>query len=283
MGTPARPATRAYVIRAQEIRPGWTLLYASTLGLTLFAAALRGFIALALLWLTFFILGWPRGSVQTLAYVVAYGPLALSLATLVLPLGGWLWQQQIGGRSPSGRERLIYEDALAVLAEADPHVRPPQRWFVLDDPVPNAAAYANTLMLTRGLIDSGSLEAVLAHELGHLNSSDSRLSAALHRMTTQPRQKLRFPFTTLGFAFSGALAVWLTATPWSAYWRGREFAADEYAAALGQGRALASFLETNALEHDLPVPFMWISAESHPSTEHRIDRLLALAVAADAD
>src|SRR2546422_895720 len=99
MGTPARPATRAYVIRAQEIRPGWALLYVCTLGLALFAAALRGLIAYVILWLTFFILGWPRGSVQTLAYVFAYGPLALSLATLILPLGGWLWQQQIrGGR-----------------------------------------------------------------------------------------------------------------------------------------------------------------------------------------
>ncbi len=55
-----------------------------------------------------------------LAFVIAYGPLALSLATLILPLGGWWWQQQAGGRSPSQRERLIYEDAFATLRHTNP-------------------------------------------------------------------------------------------------------------------------------------------------------------------
>jgi Zn-dependent protease with chaperone function len=273
MGTPARPATRAYVISAQEIRPGWVLLYACTLGLGVIAGALRGLVAYPLLWLVFLIFGWPRGSVQTLAYVIGYGPLALSLATLVLPLGGWLWQQQVGGRSPSERERLIYEDALTILKVRDPQLRPPRRWFVLDGQLPNAAAYADTLMLTRGLIESGHLEAVLAHELGHLNSSDSRLAAALHRMTTQPRRRLRFPFTTLGFVLSGALAVYVSCMPWASYWRTREFAADDYAASVGQGLALARFLQLHALENDLPVPFMWLTQESHPYSEHRIDNL----------
>jgi Zn-dependent protease with chaperone function len=274
MGTPARPATRAYVIRAQEIRPGWVLLYACTAGLGFIAGLLRGFVALPVVWLTFLILGWPTGApMQTLLYVIAFGPLALSLATLVLPLGGWLWQQQVGGRSPSERERLIYDDALAILKVHDTHLRPPRRWFVLDESPPNAAAYADTLMLTRGLIDSGDLEPVLAHELGHLNSSDARLAAALHRMTTQPRRRLPSPFATLGFLLSGALAVWISRVPWASYWRTREFAADDYAASLGQGVALARFLSVHALENDLPVPFMWLSAESHPFSEHRIDEL----------
>jgi Zn-dependent protease with chaperone function len=211
--------------------------------------------------------------VHTLAWIAGYGPLIVSFATLILPLGGWLWQQRVGGRSPSERERLIYEDALAILAKSDPRLRPPQHWFVLDEQALNAAAYANTLMLTRGLIDSGYLEAVLAHELGHLNSSDSRLAAALHRLTTPPRRRLPFPLATLGFLVSGGLGAWLTRAPWAAYWRAREFAADEYAAKLGQGRSLARFLELNALENDLPVPFMWLTEQSHPFSEHRIDRL----------
>jgi hypothetical protein len=33
------------------------------------------------------------------------------------------------------------------------------------------------------------------------------------------------------------------------------------------------FLDTNALEHDLPVPFMWLTDTSHPYTEYRIDKL----------
>ena len=79
---------------------------------------------------------------------------------------------------------------------------------------------------------------------------------------------------TFGLIVSGGLGAWLMRTPWAAYWRTREFAADQYAASLGQGEALARFLDTNALEHDLPIPFAWLGKHSHPSTEHRIDRLL---------
>jgi Zn-dependent protease with chaperone function len=272
-GTPARPATRAYVIRAREIEPGWVSLYLCTLGLGFIAGLLRGFVALVLLWLIFLIMGWPSDLIQPLVYAIAFGPLALSVATLVLPLGGWLWRQQTGGRSPSERERLIYDDALTVLGRREPVLRPPRHWFVLDDPVPNAAAYADTLMITRGLIDSGHLEGVLAHELGHLNSSDSRMAAALHRMTTQPRRRLHYPFATLGFLLSGALTMWVARVPWASYWRQREFAADAYAARLGQGPNLARFLQVHALEGDIPVPFMWLSDWSHPYSEHRIDSL----------
>jgi Zn-dependent protease with chaperone function len=211
--------------------------------------------------------------VHTVAWIIGYGPLILSFATLLLPVGGWLWIQQSGGRTPSERERLLYEDALAVLTRADPQLRPPRRWFVLDEPSINAAAYADTLMLTRGLLESIFLEPVLAHELGHLNTSDARLAAALHRLTTPPRTRMPFPLRTISFLSSGALGVWITRTPWAAYWRAREFQADRYAAKLGQAQALARFLDTNALENDLPIPFMWLTEHSHPFTEHRIDQL----------
>jgi hypothetical protein len=58
------------------------------------------------------------------------------------------------------------------------------------------------------------------------------------------------------------------------YWRAREHHADLYAANLGQAQSLAMFLETNALEGDIPVPFIWLTDTTHPPTEHRIDRLL---------
>jgi len=270
MSTPARSA---YVISAQEIAPGWVLLYAVTFLLQFVCGLIRGIVLYPALWVIFTILGWSTSPVNSLLLVIAYGPLVLSLATLILPVGGWLWQQQSGGRAPSERERLIYEDALLVLSAEDSELRPPHRWFVLDEHYLNAAAYANTLMVTRGLLESGYFEPVLAHELGHLNSSDSRLTAALHRLTTPPRRRMRFPLAGVSFVVTGALAVWLTRTPWAAYWRSREFTADQYAAKLGQGQALASFLDTNALANDLPVPFVWLTEQSHPATEHRIDRL----------
>jgi len=271
--TPARPATSAYVISAQEIKPAWVGLYAFTFGLQFVNAAIRGLIAYPLFWLLFTILGWSTGIVQLLTYLAAYAPLALSFATLVLPLGGWLWQQQSGGRAPSERERLVYEDALAALTRADASLRPPRRWFVLDEPTLNAAAYADTLMLTRGLLESVHLQPVLTHELGHLNSSDGRLTAALHRMTTPPRTRVGRPLATIGFLASGGPAMWVMRLPWATYWRAREFAADHYAARLGQREALVRFLDDHALENDLPIPFMWLTQHSHPSTEHRIERL----------
>ena len=271
MATP--PATSRYVISAEEISPGWVLLYAVTFAIQLVFAGIRWLITYPLLWLVFTILGKSTAPVHPLALLIAFGPLALSFATLLLPVGGWLWRQQGGARTASERERLIYEDALAILTQARADLRPPRRWFVLDEPTVNAATYADTLVLTRGLLESGYLEPVLAHELGHLNSSDARLTAALHRLTTPPRQPLRFPLRTFGLLFSGGLGAWVTRTPWAAYWRAREFSADRYAASLGQGPALARFLDTNALEHDLPIPFMWLTEHSHPSTEHRIDRI----------
>ncbi len=273
---PRKPSLHAYLIDVRELAPSWLLLYATSVAIQAFLAPLRAVVAYGLLRLGLSVFGQPTGSAHVLAWIAGYGPLVLSLATLTLPLGGWLWQQRSGGRTPSERERLLFEDAFSVLAQADPQLRPPRSWFVLDEQTANAAAYADTLMLTRGLIESGHLQGVLAHELGHMNSADARLSAALYRLTTPPRRRLRFPLWALGILVTGEAGLWLMRLPWSAYWRGREFAADRYAASLGQGEALSRFLEQNALLYDLPVPFPWLGEHSHPATEHRLDRLMQL-------
>src|SRR5580704_18910822 len=103
MGT---PPTSSFVISSEEISPGWVLLYALTFALQALCAAVRGFIAYPVLWLLLTLLGKPTALAHPLAWVIGYGPLVLSFATLVLPIGGWLWMQQEGGRSPSQRERL---------------------------------------------------------------------------------------------------------------------------------------------------------------------------------
>ena len=269
----AKRGTSAYVIGAKDLNPSWVMLYVATFALQFFCALIRGMVAYVVLWLAFTIDGQPTSLVNTIACVIAYGPLVLSFATLILPLGGWWWEQQSGGRSPAEGERLVFEDAIRTLTHHNPDLRPPRRWFVTDDQEYNASVYADTLMLTRGLLESGYLEAVLAHELGHLNSSDARLAAALHRMTTQPRWEVHWGLRTIALVATGGLAVRLTQAPWGVYWRAREHHADLYAANLGQGQSLAMFLETNALEGDIPVPFIWLTDTSHPPTEHRIDRL----------
>jgi len=217
----------ACVIGPGDLGLGWLVLYAGTFVLQLFCAAFRALIAYPLLWLAFTIVGQRTWPVNDLALLLGYGPLALSLATLLLPLGGWFWEQQIGARSPSQRERLVYQDALATLKHTDPKLKQPLRWCVLDAYTLNAAVYADTLMLTRGLLDSGYLEGVLAHELGHINSSDARLTAALHRLTTPPRQRTRKGLRTIALIATGGLPMLLMRAPWGAYWRSREHQADD--------------------------------------------------------
>ena len=182
-----------------------------------------------------------------------------------------------------------------------PLLREPSSWFVLDDPQLDAAVCGNTLMLSRGLLESGHLVAVLAHELGHLASTDGKLTAALNRLVIHapPKPAEREPAKsstviitddralltvtiigsllwvlrkTIVFA-KGGLGLRITAPFWGSHWREREYTADRFAAGLGQADELADFLEVHALMHDHPVPFIWLTEHTHPPTELRIDKL----------
>lgn len=275
MSTP-RPAE--YLIKPKEISPGWVLLYATTFALQFFCASFRAFIAYPALSVFAWLLAIFTGGhvhipyLHVAALVIGYGPLVLSLLTLVLPIDGWWWEQSEGARRPSERERYVYEDAIQQLKQTNPALREPRRVCVLDIDDENAAAYADTLMITRGMLESPLLAGVIAHELGHLNSSDARLSAALHRLTTPPRGHVRRGLRTICFFATGAAGMWPVRAAWGAYWRHREYEADHYAAALGQGQLLAVFLDERAL-NDLPVPFVWLTEHTHPPTELRIDRI----------
>lgn len=265
---------RAYLIGPGDLNPGWVPLYAATFALQAFCGWVRSLAAALVLLIVTWIMGWEL-PIDYLALVIGFGPLAVSLATLVLPLGGWWFEQQQGGRRPSEREAAVLEMAFAGLASVDPQLRPPHRWFVVDDPEPNACAYADILMVTRAMLDSPAFPAVLAHELGHLNTSDARVTAAVHRMTTPPREPVGFPLRLIVYLASGRAAMALVRKPWAIYWRRRERIADEYAARLGQGPALAAYLDTYGLEGDLPTPFKDFGDSSHPWTEHRIEGLEA--------
>jgi Zn-dependent protease with chaperone function len=264
--------TSAYVIQPGEVKPGWAGLYAVTWGLQWICAGFRITISGGVLTVANFIMGWNL-PIHELALLIGFGPLLISLATLVLPLGGWLFEQQSGGRRPSEREQIAFGYAFDQLTGVDPSLRPPHRWFVTDSDESNACVYADTLMVTRGMLDNPFFAAVLAHELGHLNSSDSRLTAALYRITTPPREPAIPLVKPLAFLASGRIGMLPVKLPWAVYWRHREELADDYAANLGQAAALAAFLDTHALDGDLPIPFKAFSETSHPWTEHRIERL----------
>jgi len=262
----------------------WVGLYMFTWWLEFLVHSVRYVIAIPLCWVALVVLVHNTEFTFVWATIVAYFPLVWSLLAFYNPVGtAWLFRNVTGGRRPSGREELIYEDALAILAQAAPTALAPREWFVVDDPAPGAAVVGRTLMLTRGMLEHPDLPAVIAHELGHLNSIDGRLTAALNRLVLRydpigpPKYHPQFilrPLIRLVFMLAGGgIGLRLTRPAWGAWWRQRELAADRYAHQLGQGPALAEFLEHNALLYDQPIPFLWATGHTHPPTEHRLDQL----------
>jgi Zn-dependent protease with chaperone function len=281
-------------------------LYAMTLALEVPVILLRlitaGFIAMVALAIT----GHDSASAGRIADL-ALLPTLWSLIALANPVGsGWWYKQYTGGRDPSQREQWAYQHAITLLQANSPTPLPePGRWFVVDNPRPEATVCGNALMLSSSLLlDSPHLPTVLAHELGHLASIDARLTAALNPLVIHPpprppatgeeqRQPTPLPEIhnpTLRNAMTiasitawltrhttrflqGGLALRMTAPAWGKVWREHEYHADEYAAHLGQANELADFLEIHALINDHPVPFVWLTEQSHPSTELRIDKL----------
>jgi Zn-dependent protease with chaperone function len=236
----------------------------------------------------------------TLALWIALAPTLWSIFAMITPRGfGWWWKARLGGREPSSRERSSYVEAFESLQmQAPAELASPRSWFVLDTPEPDAAVCGDALMLSRGLLESGYLVPVLAHELGHLASTDGRLTAAINRLVLwepRAREHRQVSARDLEPFILGTLIMWLRrivialvrggvglrlARPLLGnYWRQCEYRADRYAASLGQADELADFLELHALVNDHPVPFIWLSEHTHPPTELRIDRLRGLAVA----
>lgn len=230
-----------------------------------------------------------------------FAPFLWPSLAFIAPAAGWWWRQIQGGRHPSQRERLAYQDSIEMLqANSSRPLVLPVSWFVIDTPDANAAVCGQTLMLSRGLLESEYLPAVLAHELGHLVTSDGRLTAAINRLIIsiprvgawatedpqqprseqqpqpqQPESGLTTLLKTVALLLCGGIGLYFTRPIWGAYWRAREYHADDYAANLGQADDLAEFLDTHALIHDLPIALVWLTEHTHPPTELRIDRLRA--------
>lgn len=267
-----------HLIRTTDLNPRWVPLYIATFALQFACAFIRSVVAAVVLLIINVFTGLLVGfevPVKECALVIGYAPLLISLVTLVFPWGGWWLVQQMGGRRPSERERAVYELAFEQLQAADPTLRGPRRVYILDTDSANAHAYAEILLINRGLLESPMLTAILGHEMGHLNTADARVTAALYRMWVPPREPVGFPFKFIAWVASGRAADDVMGRPWAAYWRHRENEADRYAAKLGQGTELASYLDADALAGDVPTPFKRMGTSSHPWTEHRIEALEA--------
>jgi Zn-dependent protease with chaperone function len=267
-------------------------LYAFTLGAHFLCGFVRGLLAFCVLWTIGALGGWAIPA-NTLALIVGYGPLSLSLLCLicpplVAPLTGRWWEMTVGGRPPERDEAETFHKAFAHLQRFDASLRLPRHWFVSEHPGTNAAVYGSTMRVDRGLLESPFTAAVIAHELGHLRSLDGRLCNALNILllkeidTPELFPILSLPFRILAWVASGQAACWLTGTAWEVYWRSRELAADAYAARLGQGEMLALSLRRDSLPHERPIRRMRFSRATHPYTKPRIARLNAMHAALSA-
>jgi Zn-dependent protease with chaperone function len=290
--------------RRRKIQFGGLLLYFLTVALEVPAIALRW------VFVTFIGNVFAPATSGTVLLLIALAPTLWSIFALINPVGsGWWWRQHAGGREPSQRERLAYEDAVELLQAHSPEqpLPLPANWFVLDRNEPDTGVVGNSLLLTRGLLEMD-IAAVLGHELEHLGSLDGRITLALNRLIIHPPKRsteeeheqqqqqqqssgvlvvaedpvllailaLRAFLWVLRKAIrfaKGGLGLWLATPLWGRYWRGREYAADHYAAALGQADELADFLEVHVLLYDRPIPYMWLTGTDHDFTELRIDKL----------
>lgn len=282
---------------------------ATGLGLYLLTLSVEVLLGAGFRWLLIFLAATttepliPLGlGAETLAWIGALAPLAHSLLALVLPGRGRIWSRRLGARRPSAEERAAVDDALSLLEEANPGSHPKPTVYVLDNPLPVAAVRGRALLISHSLIDSDTLVPVLAHELGHLNSLDGRLTEALQRLAIWPESPSPAqgghhrkdgvevdhgaPGALLWACLRGTLRIGAGGVGqrvlqplWAAYWRYREFAADAHAASLGQAEDLAQHLTDYELPFEGPRHRLLFDRTEHPSVALRIERLFESAMA----
>lgn len=217
----------------------------------------------------------------------AYLPVVRSLVGLVIPpLAPATTPHRLGAREPSTREWERIEPALDACVRDG--VKAPTKVFVVDTAEVVAFVVGRSLFLQRDAVWSPHLPGWIAHEMGHLNSLDLRLKQAL-RWSTLPSltaagdavigggRAVFWPLALVRLllgvhikAMAGGFIPRLLTPLWSFYWRRREFIADDFAAKIGQGEALAAGLE-ETLAFDSASP--WMKDRTHPYVELRIDRL----------
>ena len=145
---------------------------------------------------------------------------------------------------PSSREVQRFERVFSALQrtqamtpDAPPLIRP-YSWKVRDDDQEMQMRWIGlVLVIDRGLLMSNHFPPLLAHGLAHVNSYDL-LTRSLYAILPPFRWGL---FTLLGLPL--ACGPILLHPVWMEYWRDRVFAADEYAARIGQHQALKRALD----------------------------------------
>jgi Zn-dependent protease with chaperone function len=231
---------------------------------------------------------------EGLAWIAAVAPLAYSVLGFALPGQGRLWRRRLGARLPTADEQAVLDGALEVLRAAEPGLRAPAGFYVLDQALPVVLVRGRTVIFSRGLLECDALPAILGHELGHADTLDGRVTVALARLALwdDPLGPVQTEGREYVFDFGGEgrLVFWLARWTlrlaggsvsqqllkplWAAHWRTREYAADAYAASLGQAADLARHLTEQELPFDIPQRFTFFDCSEHPPVAQRVERLL---------
>jgi hypothetical protein len=145
---------------------------------------------------------------------------------------------------PSGREVQRFEQVFAALGRAQaatpdaPPLKQPYNWKVRDDDQGMQMRWIGlVLVIDRGLLMSRHFPPLLAHELAHIKSFDL-LTRSLSTILPPFRWSI---LTLLGLPLACGPIV--LHPVWMKYRRARVFAADEYAALIGQRYALKRALD----------------------------------------
>ncbi len=176
---------------------------------------------------------------------------------------------------PSAREIERFERAFAQLVRGRltnqdaPPVKKPRFWAVRDGRGMQIRWIGWVLVIDAGLLANKHFPALLAHELARSSSID---------LLTRTLFDLFPPLHWAVLAFFGlpmACGKILLYLGWMKYWRDREYAADEYAAHLGQRHQLIRALEELKWTRDGSSATRggrWL--RETPYIESRIDRLM---------
>lgn len=242
---------------------------------------------------------------------VAVGGLGLLLGGLVLAFSAASLQissalvMRLQGALPLRPHQapMLFEMVSRLARRAD---LPAPTLYFIDHPAANAMAAGDrrdgAMAVTRGtleLLSPAELEAVLAHELAHLKHGDTqvmKLTSLIARATVKVLQLATWLAVITALFAGGDLArasllsllalgvPMLVGALVTAVSRTRELAADATSAEL-TGRPLALASALRKLEHHhqgwlprlVPTPEVPDWLRSHPATEERVARLLALA------
>lgn len=185
--------------------------------------------------------------------------------------------------------------------------------LILEEPRLEAFALGhNIIVLSRGLIvqlNEAEIQAVLAHEYGHLKDRDTQLGTAyslagypvrllhrLFRMILKGRRRLLWKFLLIVVVVAAVMAlypkggvllvvfgIFIVSFPlvqrgmevlWCYFSRRSEFRQDAFAQSLGCGKALKSaLLKIDALGSDVLVSRLFELGETHPMLYRRVRRL----------